>query len=248
MISGTYLSRDDCPAVADPKIRKYYQQLVGSLMYLSCATRPDISMAVNSCAQFMTNPGPTHVEAAKHVLRYLKGTRESGISYGRADDGMENVLYGYCDADHAGDKDDRKSVGGYIMMLNNGPISWSSKKLKVTSLSSFESEWYSASLCGCEVESLRRLLDDLGYTQTSPTTLYEDNAACIYSSDPDRPMSNRSKHIDTRVYRLRDLVRDGVLQLVKVESGGQMADGLTKAMPAPAVADFRKFMSGPASA
>ena len=59
-------------------------------------------------------------------------------------------------------------------------------------------------------------------------------------------MSGRSKHIDTRMYRLRDLVRDKVLKLVKIETQGQMADGLTKAMPAPAVATFSKFMAGPA--
>ena len=99
------------------------------------------------------------------------------------------------------------------MMLNNCQISWSSKKIKITSLSSFESEWYSASLCCCEVEALRSLLEDLGYGQTSQTVLYEDKAACIYSSDPDRPMNACSKYIDTRVHRLRDLVRDGVLQL-----------------------------------
>ena len=119
------------------------------------------------------------------------------------------------------------------MMLNNCPISWSSKKIKATSLSSFESEWYSASLCCCEVEALCRLLEDLGYGQTSQTVLYEDNAACIYSSDPDRPMNAHSKHIDTLVYRLRDLVRDG----------DQMVDGLTKALPAPAVANFCRVMS-----
>ena len=59
-------------------------------------------------------------------------------------------------------------------------------------------------------------------------------------------MTGWSKHTDTRVYRLRDLVRDKVLKLVKIETQGQMADGLTKAMPAPAVAAFRKFMAGPA--
>ena len=130
-----------------------------------------------------------------------------------------------------------------MLLLNNGPISWSSKKIKVTSLSSFESEWNSASICGCEVEALRRLLKDLGYAQKGPTVLFEDNAACIHSSDPDRPLGARSKHIDTRVYRLRDLVRDKVLSLVKVATGEQMADGLTKALPAPAVAAFRRVMS-----
>jgi len=155
-------------------------------------------------------------------------------------------MYGYVDADHAGDKDDRKSVCGYVLMLNNRPISWSSKKIKLTSLSSFESKWYSASICGCEVEALQGLLDDLGYKQKSPTVLFEDNAACIYSSDPDRPVSSRSKHINTHVYRLRDLVRDGVLKLFKIETSEQMADGLTKALPAPAVAAFGSLMSGKA--
>jgi len=244
MVPHTYLSKHDCPAEPDVKTVKYYQQLLGSLQYLACATRPDIAMAVNSCCQFLSNPGPTHVEAAKHILRYLKGTKGEGISYGNAAPGLENVLFGYVDADHAGDKDDRKSVGGYVMMLNNGPVSWSSKKIKVTALSSFESEWYSASICGCEVEALRRLLDDLGFTQTSPTVLYEDNSACIYACDPERPMNARSKHIDTRVYRLRDLVRDGVLQLVKIDTSQQMADGLTKALPAPAIAAFRRTMAG----
>jgi len=86
----------------------------------------------------------------------------------------------------------------------------------------------------------------LGHTQKSPMVLFKGNAACIYSSDPDRPMSSRSKHIDKRVYCPRDLVRDGVLKLVKIETSQQMADGLTKVLPAPAVAAFRSLMSGKA--
>ncbi len=97
---------------------KPYQQLVCSLMYVACATRPDIAYAVNSCAQFMSNPGPglVHLEAAKHILRYLKGTKTVGITYSKqTDDKLANKLVGYVDADHAADVDDRKSVDGYVL-------------------------------------------------------------------------------------------------------------------------------------
>ena len=82
----TRLSKADCPPVPDKQAVKAYQQLVGSLMYVACATRPDIAYAVNTCAQFMSNPGPRHEEAAKHILRYLKGTKDVGITYSKQDE------------------------------------------------------------------------------------------------------------------------------------------------------------------
>jgi hypothetical protein len=244
MRSHLRLSKDDCPAHPDAAAIKLYQQIIGSLLYLACCTRPDIALAVGQCAQYMSNPGPSHMEAAKHILRYIKGTPSVGLTFGNASPGMENLMYGYVDADHAACTDDRKSVAGYAIMFNNAAISWSSRKIKVTSLSSFESEWYAASICGCEVEVLRRTLEELGYAQGSPTVLYEDNAACIYSSDKSRPMSARSRHIDTRVFKLRDLTSEGIIKLVKIATDEQMADCLTKALPAAAVETARDYLCG----
>ena len=239
------LSKADCPAVPDRKVVKAYQQLVGSLMYIACATRPDIAYAVNTCAQFMSNPGPRHVEAAKHVLRYLKGTKDVGITYSKqADESMANKLFGYVDADHASDADDRKSVGGYVLLLNGGAVSWSSRKIKVVAISSFESEWYSASIAGCEVQSMRRLLEEMGFEQREPTKLFEDNAGCIYSSEADRPMNPCSKHIDTRIFKLKEFVQEGTLKLVKVSSQRQVADNLTKPLHKVGVEMARAIMSG----
>ena len=244
MVSHLRLSKADCPDFPDKGTRKMYQQIVGSLMYLSCGTRPDIAMAVNQCAQYMSNPGPSHIEAAKHILRYVKGTLDVGLTYGNASPSMENTLLGFVDADHAASPDDRKSVAGYALILNSAAVCWASRKIKVTSLSSFESEWYAASICGCEVEVVRRTLEEIGYAQTAPTVLYEDNAACIFASDKSKPMSPRSRHIDTRVFKLRDLTNDLVIRLVKIATGEQMADCLTKALPGPAVDTARDYLSG----
>jgi hypothetical protein len=88
-----------------------------------------------------------------------------------------------------------------------------------SALSSFESEWYSASVCGCEVQVVRRLLEEIDFTQGKPTTLFEDNMACIYASKSEKDMQSRTKHIDLRIFKLREFVENGVLNLIRVSSG-----------------------------
>ena len=239
-----FLTSQDCPATPNKKDVKVYQQLLGSLMYVACGTRPDIAFAVNSCAQFMQNPGESHLKAAKHILRYLITTREAKLTYSKQPVNMENVLYGFVDADHAGSPEDRKSVGGYVLMLNGAAVSWSSKRIKVVALSSFESEWYSASICGCEVVVVRRLLEEIGREQTEPTKIFEDNAACIQMAHGVKPFGPRSKHIDTRVFKLKQLIEEGYLILEKVCSYDNVADCLTKALPREQVELARDAMLG----
>ena len=242
---GVHLSAEDCPANPDKKDVRTYQQLIGSLMYVACGTRPDIAFAVSACSQYMQAPGPSHFKAAKHILRYLRTTKHEKITYRRQSNGMANRLYGFVDADHAGSHDDRKSVGGYVLMLNGGAISWSSRKIKVVAISSFESEWYSASICGCEIVVVRRLLEEIGRKQDDPTALFEDNAACVYTATNfSKPMAPRSKHIDTRIFKLREFVEEGVLTLLKVDSSSNIADCLTKALPRDAVEMARDYMFG----
>eukprot|EP00961_Rhodomonas_salina_P131965 1776616-Rhodomonas_salina.1 len=122
----------------------------------------------------MANPGPSHIAAAKRILRYAKGTSEVGITY-TANVTGPNQLYAYVDADHAGDPEGRRSVTGYAVMMNGGAISWESKRQKVTALSSAESEFYAASMCGCEIFYLRSVLAAIGFDQVGPTPVAEDN-------------------------------------------------------------------------
>jgi hypothetical protein len=216
-------------------------------MYVACRTRPGIAFAVNSCSQFMQNPGPSHFEVAKHILRYLKTTKGAKLTYSKQPPQMANVLYGYVDADHAGSTEDhdRKSVGGYVLMLNSGAISWASRKIKVVLLSSFESEWYSASICGCEVVVMCRLLEEIDREQTAPTVILEDNTACIYTVMHDKkPFGRRSKHTDTRVFKLREFVEEKVLELHKVDTLYNVANCLTKALSREQVEQARDYMFG----
>ena len=71
---------------------KVYQQLWGSLMYVACGTRADVASAVNTCAQFMQNPGESHFKAAKHIMRYLNTTKDAKLTYSKQPANMGNVL------------------------------------------------------------------------------------------------------------------------------------------------------------
>jgi hypothetical protein len=244
---GTYFTGADCCDRADPAMKeaiKDYQSLIGALLWLSISTRPDIAFATNQLARFLVNPGPSHFVAAKRVLRYLAGTSTFGIRYHRCTENA-NTLVAYVDADFAGNPEDRLSVTGFIVFLNGGPISWLSKRQPVVSVSSTEAEFYAASIAGLELLFYRRLMEQLGFPQQHPTTVFEDNAACIFLSKRSGQI-NRAKHIDTRVFRLRELVRSGVLELSKVSTKDQVADLFTKALPAQSFAQFRSsFLTSP---
>ena len=73
----------DSPDEVDPELQSEYRAIVGSLMYLSHWTRPDLGFAVTFLSRYLHKPGEKHLQAAKHALRYLKGTVELGIRYTR---------------------------------------------------------------------------------------------------------------------------------------------------------------------
>ena len=96
-----------------------YCEAMGSLMYATIGTRPDITFAVTLLSQYLKNPGHTHWEQAKRVIRYLKGTRDHELTFGSAG-GIE----GFTDANWGNDIDDRHSICRYVFTLNGGAISW----------------------------------------------------------------------------------------------------------------------------
>ncbi|CAI7916991.1 unnamed protein product, partial [Closterium sp. NIES-53] len=116
-----------------------YQSIVGSLMYASVCTRPDLSHAVGVLSQFLSAPSTQHLNAAKRVLRYLSGSKSFGLFFHGHEHG--SVLHGFTDADWAGPLSKRKSTGGYMFVIAGAAISWQSKKQGCVALSSTEAEY-----------------------------------------------------------------------------------------------------------
>jgi hypothetical protein len=97
-----------------------YIQIIGSLVYLT-NTRMDICFVVNTLSQFLVDPRRVHLVFAKHVMRYLKGMLDCGLSYNGDHDCR---LSGYTDSDWDGSVPDRKSTSGCCLILGSAMISW----------------------------------------------------------------------------------------------------------------------------
>ena len=162
-------------------------------MYL-VNTRPDLCFVVNTLSQYMVEPRRVHWMAAKHVLRYLRGTMEYGLDYRRGD-GVS--LIGYTDLDWTGSAVDRKSTSRCCFSLGSIVVSWFSRKQKSVALSSVEAEYMAASQVSCEAIWLRKLLVGLFGLQLQPTVIYYDNQSCIKLSE-NPVFHDRSKHIKIR--------------------------------------------------
>ena len=110
-------------------------------MYAMIATRPDIAFAVGVTSRYMSNPGKKHWEAVKGVMRYLNGTKDMCICFGR----KKACVMGYTDADYAGDLDKRRSTSGYVFEFTGGAVSWRSRLQDCITLSTTEAEYVAAS-------------------------------------------------------------------------------------------------------
>src|SRR5208337_3492936 len=91
-----------------------YRRIVGSLMYLMIATRPDLANSIGIVSRYPSNPSEEHLMAAKHILRYVKGTKNYALTLGNADDQASFDIYGYTDADWGTDPNTQKSTMGYV--------------------------------------------------------------------------------------------------------------------------------------
>ena len=208
-----------------------YRALVGGLMNLAVCTRPDIAQAVYRLARYMSKPMVVHWEAAKKVLRYVKGTAEYGITYGR-----NKELFGYADSDWASDRDSRRSTTGYVFMLNQGAVSWKSRLQPTTAASSVEAEYMSAASATREAMWLRTLMADFDLG-IGAVRIWDDSQGAIgLIRNP--IMSDRSKHIDVMHHFVREKEQHGHVSFKYCPTDSMVADMLTKPLP---VAQFVKF-------
>jgi hypothetical protein len=144
-------------------------------MYLMNA-RPNLYFAVNTLSQFLVEPRRVHLVAAKHVMRYLIGTMDYGLSY---DGDHDFTLSGYTNADWPGSIVDRKSTSGCCFSLGSAMISWQGRKKSSISLSTMKAEYIAACSTICEAIWLQKLLTGLFDLEMRAIVILCDNQSCI---------------------------------------------------------------------
>ena len=242
MAVNTDFSYDDDEPNLPPDIA--YRPLVGALLFASTQTRPDSSMPINELARHMEKPQQKHWDAALRILRYLYLTKEMGLTYcGALPDYMLNKLYGNVDATWGSCKASSKSRAGWVIKFNGAAVVWGSRMIPTICLSSAESETTAAVMCVKDILSLRLLLWELGYEQPGSTPIYDDSEATIKSATGNA-QSKQARYYQMRTSFLRQYVRLGAINFNFTKGSEQIADPMTKAVPADRFKQHRAAILG----
>jgi len=205
---------------------------VNSLLYRSTTTRPEIAFAVGVLSRYMSCPEEDHMRAAKGVLPYLRGATRLRVVYGD-----DKPLQGYVDAEWAGDIDARRSTTCFVFTLNDGPISWTSKRQSTVATSTAEAEYVAAAMATEEALWLRKLLSEPGVGGEA-VPMGEDNQACLaLVKNPEA--TGCTNHVDVAYHIVRDYVAPGEVVFYSLPSADMPEDGMTKPLPAAAFPTFR---------
>lgn len=202
-----------------------YREAVGRLLYLSIATRPDISYAVGVLCRFLSNPGEQHWNAVKHLLRYLKHSINIKLVYSPTT--SRDIFETHSDADLGGNPDNSRSTGGHVITVGNGAVQWGSRLQKHTSLSTTESEYTTACATGCEMMWMRYFLEEVGYDMSQPSPLFLDSASALQVvKNPEH--QSTMKHVHRSHHWIRNHVEVGDIRVQHVAGTENVADIFTK--------------------
>ena len=218
-----------------------YQSAVGSLLYLSLWTRPDIAFAVSSVARFCWKPEKEHWTAGKRIMRYLNGTINLGLLYTIKSSEDSEKCVGYSDADWAGDLSDRKSTSGYVFQMSGAAITWRSKKQSCVAISTAEAEYMALACAAQEAVWLQQLISDLKNKPAEAIMTNEDNQSAIAMSKNPQ-FHGRAKHVDIKFHFIRELLEKEKVTLKFCPSEDMIADMLTKGLGKGKLQNFRDMI------
>ena len=214
----------DGTALPDPS---EYRSMVGALQYLTF-TRPDLSFSVHQLCQFMQHPTTSHLEAAKRVLRYVRGTLHFGIHFAPG----PLTFSAFFDADQVDDPTDRKSITGLLVFLGSSPISWSLKKQPTVSRSSTEAEYHALASTAVELAWLRTLFHELRlFLPHIPILWCDNNSTIALASNP--VFHSRTKHIEVDYHYVRACALRRDLGVKFISGHDNFVDIFTKPLPGP---------------
>jgi hypothetical protein len=239
-----------------------YLSVVGSLLHIANCVRCDIAFAVSCLARYSMTPGKQHVKAAKRVVQYLYNTKHLGITYYRDSNNEDNtlkifengvhplnqnkdkehLLKVYGDSDYAMDYT-RRSTMGIVIMLNGGPVSWTSVLGKTVATSTCEAEVNAAVTAVKDSVHFKLMMVELGLmNEDEAIQILEDNSACIAQASQGLRHIRNAKHYEVKLRFLQQRVVSGEAEFVYCPTEQQLADFFTKPLDETKFIGFRDQM------
>ena len=209
-----------------PEEHETYRSGVGTLLYLTKHSRPDICNPVRELSKTMDAPDPVHLKEMYKVIRFVLSTKDYGRKFELRKDMKKWSLKALSDSDFASDKETRISVFGYIIYFCGIQIAWRSKGVKSVVLSTTEAEYMTLSEVVKDLKFIVQLLQTMNIEVVLPITVHVDNVGEIWLSN-NRTTSDRTKHIDIRTSFVKEY-QDGEIIIKFVKSEDNEADIFTK--------------------
>ncbi|MBW0526203.1 hypothetical protein O181_065918 [Austropuccinia psidii MF-1] len=183
-----------------------------------------ILFTTNKLSKYSLRPNQCHWNALKHLLRYLNGTKDKCLVY--KEQPNKESLTGWADSDYANDREDRKSITGYVILAFSNTICWLIKKQLVVAQSTTEAEYVAMNIFLKQLQWLTFLFNDLGHSSLQPI-LFNDNSGAITISKQASLIAN-IKYIELRYQYVCDCVINNLIKVVQVSTNDMIADVLTK--------------------
>jgi hypothetical protein len=239
-LNGEELIKDKALCNKNKWNQNYYLQLIGTLLYLSIMTRPDISWIVQALSRHAVDPRSFHFQSAIRVFGYLKKTIRYGLMFPKANypinKSTQLTFNCYSDADYAGDKGSSKSTTGYVIFLNNCLIHWISKLQSYVAPSTTAAEYTAMSSATNELIWMKELLEAIGLKIHSPIDIKGDNQAQI-------KLVNRqelaTRNVRVSYHNVQHEADKGTIAVEWIEGKHNIADILTKPLAADQFEVFR---------
>ena len=194
-----------------------YRSGVGTLLYLTKHSRPDICNPVRELSKTMDAPAPAHLKEMYKLIRFVLSTNDYGLKFKLIKSIRKWVLKALSDSDFASDKETRISVYGYVIYFCGIPIAWRST----------EAEYMALSEVVKELKFIVQLLQTMNIAVELPITVHVDNVGAIWLSN-NRNTGDRTKHIDIRPSFVKEYQEDGKIIIKFVKSEDNEADIFTK--------------------
>ncbi|MBW0523807.1 hypothetical protein O181_063522 [Austropuccinia psidii MF-1] len=209
-----------------------FTSAIGSINYLSTATRPDLSFAVSSLSQSLEKPSFTDWQSFLHLLRYLKGSQHIGLSYAK---NMAKGIVAYSNANWGNCLVTWRLVTGHLTIFHGFLVLWKTRKQRLVSLSTAEAEYKALCDLTSELLSLRQWCREANiFDFVDPITVFDDNQSCIKTETGNRNLNHRRmKHIDIQLHFVKEAIDACYICLKYVLTIQMLADFLKKSVPQP---------------
>ena len=204
-----------------------FRKILGKAMWFCRKIMPECGNAIRELASNMDHPTNETWKALGRLVGYVKSNPNATLFLKKPKD---LKAYAFVDSNWATNKENRKSVTGYVLTIGGCLVNWVSKSQPSVTLSSTEAEYVAASMCATDIMFVQMLMEEVvPYMETRPATLFEDNTGCIFLLE-NKAVGSRTKHIDIKMHHIREMMQGNSPRLVVkfTRSESNYADPMTK--------------------